>query len=623
MTSASTINALTTKSLSNETINSSFSTTMASNKWLLANSDPSANLYTIPGCIALADMMGDGDYKLLIADLGFSGLNGGGGGGSGKPKLRVYRGTTLHTESTLVDIPSGIAVFYTEGQDPQSPAIAVASGSYLYVYKNMKPFYKFCLPTHEVNPTEMDAWLQAKDQKIDAQTLKDLLNNIRLETGDTGLTSRSQALISMTTDDSEQMDQFVQLYRDQMIHLKRQTVITCLSTIKKTVNDENAVSCLIIGTENRDIYILEPDAFTILVSATLPSAPVFIESNGLFDVEFRLLVSCRDAHIYTIKRGYKSGRLCVQLSSQPVGLVKMNNNIVVATMNKTLSTFTTKGNCLWSCEQPAMITAIEAIDVERQSLRLIAVALDCKQVHIYQDRHKVDILDTDDTIVAMKYGRFGREDSTLVMVGRAGSLTIKILKRTAKFTFKEFIEAPGGGGQGGGYNSKLSIPKKTKLFVDQTMREREQSIAIHRTFQHDLYRLKLMAARSYVKAISTSLNPMSSNAIDPLKLSAQVHGLGPIFRLILELQNTSADTPSINLLMTFQCDLRIYSLDRSVIRVPFLAPGIIYPFATRVECVSKMNISDIIKVLVVRDDEIVPLITAVINMPASEAPIDS
>ena len=131
-----------------------------------------------------------------------------------------------------------------------------------------------------------------------------------------------------------------------------------------------------------------------------------------------------------------------------------------------------KGNCLWSVKQPALITTIEAIDVERQGLRLIAVALDNRQIHLYQDRHRVDVIETDDTIVSMKYGRFGREDNTLVMVGRSGGLTIKILKRTAKFTIKEFGELPAQT-----VNSKLNIPKKTKLFVDQTMREREQSVS--------------------------------------------------------------------------------------------------------------------------------------------------
>ena len=115
--------------------------------------------------------------------------------------------------------------------------------------------------------------------------------------------------------------------------------------------------------------------------------------------------------------------------------------------------------------------------MERQGLRLIAVALDNKQIHVYQDRHRVDILDTDDTVVAMKYGRFGREDNTLVMVSRSGGLTIKILKRTAKFAIKDVAEP-----SAQVVNPKLNIPKKTKLFVDQTMREREQSIGECGTF---------------------------------------------------------------------------------------------------------------------------------------------
>lgn len=123
-------------------------------------------------------------------------------------------------------------------------------------------------------------------------------------------------------------------------------------------------------------------------------------------------------------------------------------------------------------KQPAVITTIEAIDVERQGLRLIAVALDNRQIHLYNDRNRVDIIETDDTIVSMKCGRFGREDNTLVMVSRSGGLTIKILKRTAKFTVKELSEPTPQI-----TNSKLNIPKKTKLFVDQTMREREQSVS--------------------------------------------------------------------------------------------------------------------------------------------------
>ena len=42
-------------------------------------------------------------------------------------------------------------------------AIAVASGPYIYVYKNLRPYFKFTLPTLEVNSQEQDLWNQCRD----------------------------------------------------------------------------------------------------------------------------------------------------------------------------------------------------------------------------------------------------------------------------------------------------------------------------------------------------------------------------------------------------------------------------------------------------------------------------
>ncbi|RWS29918.1 Bardet-Biedl syndrome 1 protein-like protein [Leptotrombidium deliense] len=592
----------------------------STSKWLLAHQDTLACLYTFSSCITFADLQGDGDYKLIIADLGTV-LN--------AMKLNVYRGTFLQAQLTLVDIPAGILAFHMDTLDPQVPAIAVASGAYLYIYKNLKPFYKFALPELPVNETENDAWMQIKEEKIDCLSLKQTLETLRLEIGEVGLTPRSQKFLSLSN--AQEMEAFVSSQENQT--LRRLQIITCVASIKKTVDDEKAISCFILGTENKDIFIIEPDAFTVLCSVKLPSVPVFIEVNGLFDVEYRLIVTCRDAHIYTIKRGFKTGRLCVQLNSQPVGLLRINNNIIVGCMDCSLSAYTPKGNCIWTVKQPAQITALAALDIDILGVRLIAVALENQQIHIYNDKNKVDVIEIEDVVTSIKFGRYGREDNTLVMVTRKGWLVIKILKRTAKFFTKDtnaeavFQVA---------YAGKLNIPKKTKLFVDETMREREESISqltinpslmncffldIHRTFQQDLYRLRLTTTRAFVKAITASLNPISANIADPLKLSAQIHGLGPTFRLILELQNTSVDQPSLNLFLTFQCDVRIYKIDRNYIPVPFLSPGFIYTFATKVECVSELNVNDVIKVFVVREEEVTPLITAVINMPASEAPV--
>lgn len=67
----------------------------------------------------------------------------------------------------------------------------------------------------------------------------------------------------------EEMHEFANMYKHAT--LKRQTVITCLDKLHKCMADEDAVSCLVLGSENKDIYILDPEAFTVLsVVCSLP-----------------------------------------------------------------------------------------------------------------------------------------------------------------------------------------------------------------------------------------------------------------------------------------------------------------------------------------------------------------
>ena len=135
----------------------------------------------------------------------------------------------------------------------------------------------------------------------------------------------------------------------------------------------------------------------------------------------------------------------------------------------------------------------------------------------------------------MTFGRFGREENALVMITVGGGLIIQILKRTAQFSQIEqssilsgsFSHSPGGPMDK--KPKKLDVPKKTKLYVDQTLRERENSVAMHRMFQHDLYLLRLNTARAFVESIKTSANPVAGSGTgvsdsEPIKMSAQVLG---------------------------------------------------------------------------------------------------
>ena len=48
----------------------------------------------------------------------------------------------------------------------------------------------------------------------------------------------------------------------------------------------------------------------------------------------------------------------------------------------------------------------------------------------------------------------------------------------------------------------LPVPKKTKLYVEQTQRERDHAPEMHRAFQRDLCKLRLETARAYVKTLT-------------------------------------------------------------------------------------------------------------------------
>ncbi|XP_006893345.1 PREDICTED: Bardet-Biedl syndrome 1 protein isoform X2 [Elephantulus edwardii] len=473
----------------------------AGSKWLDAHYDPMANVHTFSACLALADLHGDGEYKLVVGDLGHDGR---------QPRLKVLKGAAVLTENALPALPAAVVTFLMEQHEPRTPALALASGPCVYVYKNLRPYFKFTLPQLPPNSLEQDLWNQAKEM-------------------------------------------------------------------------------------------------------SLPSVPVFLEISGQFDVEFRLAAACRNGSIYILKRDSKHPKYCIELSAQPVGLVRVHKVLVVGSTQDCLYGFTHKGKKLWTVQLPAAILTMNLLEQQSRGLQAVMAGLANGEVRIYRDKTLLNVIHTPDAVTSLCFGRYGREDNTLIMTTKGGGLIIKILKRTAVF-----VEGGGEAGPPPAQSTKLSVPRKTRLYVDQTLREREAGTAMHRTFQTDLYLLRLRTARAYVQALESSLNPVSATAREPLKLHAVVQGLGPTFRLTLHLQNTSTARPILGLQVCFLYNEALYALPRAFFKVPLLVPGLNYPLETFVESLSDKGISDIIKVLVLREGQSAPLLSAHINMPVSE-----
>ena len=165
--------------------------------WLNAHQDPVSSLYTFSTSISLADLNADSDYKLLVADLGT---------GTFDMKLKVFKGTSLFMESAIIDLPTALVSFYMDTNDPRTPAVAVASGPFIYVYKNLRPYFKFTLPPLEVNAVEHDLWNQAKEDKIDVHVLREMLESLKNEGSEGMLTVRSLKLLSLEPEEVEVKD---------------------------------------------------------------------------------------------------------------------------------------------------------------------------------------------------------------------------------------------------------------------------------------------------------------------------------------------------------------------------------------------------------------------------------
>jgi Bardet-Biedl syndrome 1 protein len=152
-----------------------------------------------------------------------------------------------------------------------------------------------------------------------------------------------------------------------------------------------------------------------------------------------------------------------------------------------------------------------------------------------------------------------------------GSLLIKILKRTAEFSSN--IKTHGTKDDDDDEGSFVAFPKKTKIFIEQTVRERENASAIHNIFQSELWRMRLEAAKVTIDILRTGDSTFSGDFQTPLKLLAQVDGLGPDFLLTVTLENISATKIVTNLTILLHANPQHYKIDKRYAELLPLVPG--------------------------------------------------
>ncbi|TMS40176.1 hypothetical protein L596_006588 [Steinernema carpocapsae] len=580
-----------------------------SDKWIFALADNNTHLNCDKECVGFSDFYGDGDYKLIIADKGAGKYN---------MYLKVYKGVTFIGESVLVDLPTGILSFSSESQsqahDPVVPSVAVATGTSVLIFKNLKPFYKYTLPALEPNPDEVKAWQKFNGGQITPDQLHIILTKIKEQIGMGDLSPRSQNYLVIPESDREH---FLAQFRDKPV--TRPQTITAITALKRSSSDLETADTFVIATENGNIYIVDPYAYHVLEHVVVPTAPVFLLSNGAYDVEYRIAIVTRDSEVYIMKRGIVSNKPVISMRSDIVSVCMVKKQLVLACNDCSVSFYSLKGKLYNRMKMDQPIVCLEPFFYTPRQYSGVFV-VHAKEIKLYTEMNMVDSIRTQNTIKWIKYGKFGREEGGLVIGFLGGGLAMSTFRRTANLEETSRAKQMSVSNQPG---RSAYVPKKTKIYVDHTIRERDMAVKMHQIYQRDLFMLKLDTARTYANLVNKpAVETVTAKTHDSLEFTVDVNGFGPEFILRASVQSKLPMDPSISRSLVYQYDSKIYSVPESLICLPPLIHGKTYRFSNKVKVLQPEAFqSQDIRVLLVEKGAPMALAIAVVTMPISELPM--
>jgi Bardet-Biedl syndrome 1 protein len=463
----------------------------------------------------------------------------------------------------------------------------------------------------EISVIESEIWLGLKSDTINPTAAVKRLTELR-DTGTT-LSYRSMELLALEKENSRLS--YIDENKDQP--LVQNTLITCMDVLKKDSDDNDAISLLVIGTEAGQLYILpqDPQNNNVLCRLQLPATPSLLAVSGTFDVEWRITVLCRDGRMYSVKNGDVRGSavlvgMSVDLGSQAVSLAKQDKQLWIALMDRSISFYSARGKRLKTMIMQEDVAELSILSLRRAKVSyLLLVALVSGEIIMCKETIPLHSFKVDSPVVAVVSGLYGREENSIAIVhGHSGSLTIKMWRRTVD------VDGAIGNGQLGPppeQDMPLPVPKKTKLFVEQTQREREHAGEIHRAFQRDLCKLRLTTARAYVQTLTDGLmtatgGGVGSGSAQDIRISVQVQGLGPKFLLRVSLQNSGNHTFSA-LRVVFSFDTKAYTMgfdekSQQSLYVSVLLPGPRAILETQILSIDPMGRGGQILCLVYRDN---------------------
>ncbi|KRX04415.1 WD40-repeat-containing domain [Pseudocohnilembus persalinus] len=536
------------------------------NPWLNAFRDPVANLQVCDKGIKLVDILGDGDTRVVIADQ--------------QNKIVQYKGINIEWEQQINDRPIALE-YFMEQQGANIPSLAFACDKHIYIYRLMRPVFRVNIPGAGMDQREHKIW---EDFNLEPGQFQGFIEKLAEIKKSQTFQLSYHSLFALSQNSTKKAFSYVKQLKQSNSLLTPDTCV-CLGQIKIDKPGKQYPSQLLIGTELKQLYYMNEKGYDLGIPLQLSGVPVLIESCGILSGNHQIVVGLRENQIVIIEN--KSIKRIIPLVSKLVSFVISDSIIYSGMMDDSLQSFNFQG---------------------------YIVALQNQEIKIFKERNLIYSFNGDAVVTAMKFGPFGREDGTLILVYKNKGLDIKMLIR--QFNVQNYINQALQNEQNQ-EEKPLALPKKTKLFIENSLREIDDPVSMHKVFQKDLMKMRLKTAQTYLNLLNDgNFQNMLANEAN-LRLQADVRGLGPLFRIELKVVNLSNE-PMTGLQIMYTYDQSIFKIKKSVNMISFLMPNISYPIEISVENIDENGTGDTIKILVCKQGQSTPLIGALVPMPMSE-----
>lgn len=240
------------------------------------------------------------------------------------------------------------------------------------------------------------------------------------------------------------------------------------------------------------------------------------------------------------------------------------------------------------------------------------------EIHLYIDQLKVDTIRMDRPIEWIRFGRMGREEGVLVIATEGGGLCVKIFRRVATFDdTKHALE------QRKTVRGAIELPKKSRTFLDQSLRERENPRMLHQIYQRDWFMVKWHTTKTFATLVTgQNAELLPTKDSEPLQIQYELLGFGPLFRLQIRIL-CSTKLEDRQRWMCFLYNAEEYTFNDRMIPLPALRPNRAITLCTVIRCLhpEKQLCEEELRMVLYRQGWTRPVWRTTLQMPMSEPDI--